>query len=425
MSDLSYLDTISNKELHAKCLQYGLPNIPVTDSSRQVIVRRLRATILGVPMNKSSKNATSATKKTPRRETIHSSKAKPATEMNAVNAIPKINVNVNRVAGKSPSRNNNNNNARRTIASTPSTYYPLENSSVRSMQTTTTVSDVGSQSEDDDYYTGNSPSYKYSNAGQREDEHLRRSVSLTKSGVLTTSYTREVNQPHYEDENDQSQSHIYQRPQVAPSHALPSYEPHIERTYSSGMPRQHLTQSLLNSTSYTEDTPDYNSQRNTYNGSAAPFNSGGASTSTIRQRQTIGGSGFPRGSLIQPTYKINTLYPQLNEFYDQRTRTEEPMELDTDSEPEAEIQQQQRSYGNTVESPYLSSFSRQLNAGKRSSPLARPQTRATIAKANTESPMEQFRLLFRSLDQKYHLKFYFFLTLAVMFTTLVYVVLTP
>ncbi|XP_034484819.1 LEM domain-containing protein Bocksbeutel [Drosophila innubila] len=420
MSDLSYLDTISNKELHDKCLQYGLPNIPVTDSSRQVILRRLRATILGVPLNK-SKNATSAAKKTPRRETIHSSKATPSTEMNANN---------NRVAGKSPSRNNNNNTRRTIAAAAPDIYYPLENSSVRSMQTTTTVSDVGSQSEDDDYCMNKSPSFKYSNAGQREDERQRRSVSLTKSGVLTTSYTREVNQPHYEDKDDQPQSHTYQRPHVAPSHALPSYEPRVERTYSSGLPRQHLTQSLLNSTSYYEDTPDYNEQpipqRSTYNGSAAPFNTGSAPNATIRQRQTIGDSGFARGRLIQPTYQANTLYPQLNEFYDQRTNNDEPMDLDTDSEPEADIhQQQQRSYGNTVESPYLSTFSRQLNAGKRSSPLSRPQPRQTLAKADQDSPREQFRLMLRTLDQKYHLKFYFFLMIAVVLTTLVYVVLTP
>ncbi|KAL7728313.1 hypothetical protein ACLKA6_007415 [Drosophila palustris] len=418
MSDLSYLDTISNKELHAKCLQHGLPNIPVTDSSRKVIVRRLRATILGVPLNKSQNAASAAaTKKTPRRETIHSSKVIPATENN------------NRVTGKSPSRNNNNHNTRRTIAAAAAhgNDYPVENSSVRSIQTTTTVSDVGSQSEDDDFYMNKSPSYKYSN----ENDRHRRSVSLTKSGVLTTSYTREVNQPHYEEAEDgQPQSHTYQRPHVAPAtHTLPSYEPHVERTYSSSLPRQHLTQSLLNSTSYLEDTPDYNeqpiAQRSTYNGSAAPFNTAVSSTASIRQRQTIGGSGFTRGRLIQPTYRVNTLYPQLNEFYDQRTNADEPMELDTDSEPEAEMQQQQRSYGSTVESPYLSTFSRQLNAGKRSSPLARPQKRQTIANANTDSPKEQFRIMLRTLDQKYHLKFYFFLTLAVMLTTLVYVLLTP
>lgn len=42
MPDLSYLDTLSNKELHQKWLERGLPNIPVTNSSRQVILRRLR-----------------------------------------------------------------------------------------------------------------------------------------------------------------------------------------------------------------------------------------------------------------------------------------------------------------------------------------------------------------------------------------------
>ncbi|XP_060649004.1 LEM domain-containing protein Bocksbeutel [Drosophila nasuta] len=411
MSDLSYLDTISNKELHAKCLQHGLPNIPVTDSSRQVILRRLRSAILGVPLNKSKNNSAAASKKkAPRRETVHSSNVTPAAET------------VQRVAGKSPSRNNNN-NTRRTIAATAGNYYPLGNVSTRSVETTTTVSDLGSQSEDDDYYT-NRPQYN----------EVHRPVSLGKSELLTTSYTRGIEgQETQYSVDDEPQTYTYQRPHVAST--LPGYQQ--DRTYSSGLARnQNLTHSLLNSTSYNEDATDYNKvepQRYSYNGSAAPFQSAAASTSsatsTIRQRQTMGSvTGFGRGRLIQPTYRINTLYPQLNEFYDQATNADESMEVDTDSEPEVETQQQQqRSYGRQpVESPYLSSFSRQLDAGKRSSPLARPQKRATLANEDAlDSPMTQFRGLFRSLDQRYHLKFYFCLMLAVMFTTLVYVLLTP
>ncbi|KAH8311236.1 hypothetical protein KR044_005150 [Drosophila immigrans] len=417
MSDLSYLETISNKELHAKCLQHGLPNIPVTDSTRQLILRRLRDAILGAPLNKKGKDAAAAKNKTARRETVHSRKATPAVE----------NATATRVAGKNSIRNNNN-NPRRTIAAPTENDYPLENASIRSVETTTTVSDVGSQSEDDDYYnTGRNGNRNQWQRGQRDDDELRRQVSLGKSELLTTSYTRGVEgqQTQYT-EYDEPQSYTYQRPYVADA-------PGYNRTHSSGLGRQNLTHSMLKSTSYNENATDYKNvepQRYSYNGSAAPFQNAAASatTSAIRQRQTIGASGFARGRLIQPTYRINTLYPQLNEFYDQPTNPVESMEVDTDSEPEVEsARQQQRSYGRQpVESPYLSSFSRQLDAGKRSSPLARPQNRATLANEDSlDSPMAQFRVFFRSLDQRFHFKFYFILMLAVMFTTLVYVLLTP
>ncbi|KAH8417019.1 hypothetical protein KR222_001680 [Zaprionus bogoriensis] len=428
MSDLSYLDAISNKELHAKCLEYGLPNIPVTDSSRQVILRRLRATILGVPLNKSKTAAPASTRNTkPRRETIHSSKATPAQAPEPVAAAGTT----QRAYSNYKNSNNSNSHSRRTIAATPSSYYPLENSSGRSVDTTTTVSDVGSQSEDDDFYTGSSPGFNAS----RDDVRQRRSVSLTKSGVLTTSYTREVEQPRYEDE-EVAQSYTYQRPQVAPTVTLPAYEPRIERTYRSQQARQPLTQTLLNSTSYSEDYTDYNEQqpvtqqqpRNTYTGSAGPFTAGGGATTTsARQRQSVGISGFPRGRLLQPTFQANKLYPQLNEFYDQHNSTAtEAMDVDTDSEPESELARpSRRSPTSRTESPYLSTFSRQLDARKQSSPLARPQARGTIAHGDLDSPKQQFLVFIKSLDQQYHIKFYFFLTLAVVLATLVYVILTP
>lgn len=37
------LESLDNFAIRAKCKEYGLPNVPVTDSSRQVLIRRLRA----------------------------------------------------------------------------------------------------------------------------------------------------------------------------------------------------------------------------------------------------------------------------------------------------------------------------------------------------------------------------------------------
>ncbi|XP_030374687.1 LEM domain-containing protein Bocksbeutel-like [Scaptodrosophila lebanonensis] len=45
MADLTYLDSLSNKELHEQCLINGMPNIPVTDTTRQVMMARLNAKI--------------------------------------------------------------------------------------------------------------------------------------------------------------------------------------------------------------------------------------------------------------------------------------------------------------------------------------------------------------------------------------------
>ncbi|EDV93415.1 LEM domain-containing protein Bocksbeutel [Drosophila grimshawi] len=434
MSELSYLEMLTNRELHVKCLEYGLPNIPVTDSSRRVILRRLHAAISGVPLNK--KKSAAATKKAPKHvepTIVQNSKPTPSAEASKKrNTI---------AAAKTPSYNNsnynnNNNNSRRTIADTPSEYYPLDNASMRSIETTTTVSDVGSQSEDDDYHQY---SKGYSTASvKRDDPRLRRSVSLTKSGVVTTSYVREVQQPHqpqYEEEEEEvdlPQSYTYHRPQVAsPSmQTLPVYQPHIERSYAPGLSRQSLTQTQLNSTSYSNainEQPAHESPRNTYSGSAAPFHFNAAPTFAMRQRQTVGDSGVARGRLLQPTYQVNTLYPQLNDFYDQPDSRPQPMDVDTDSESEQEIHTHQRRSpgGNTIESPYVSQFSRQLDARKRSSPLARPQIRSHIKQSDPNGPMQQFRELMRRLDQQYHLKFYFYLTLCVLFATFVYVIVTP
>ncbi|XP_017117499.1 LEM domain-containing protein Bocksbeutel [Drosophila elegans] len=405
MSDLAYLDTLSNKELLAKCLEHGLPGVPVTGSTRNVIVRRLKAAISGTPLNKSK----SAIKKsTPRRETVHGS------QMAAPTSEP-----VRRTLGRSAGRINSSGSqiteqGRRTIA------YGLDNTSIsgRSVQTTTTVSDVGSQSEDDDYYMVDAPVVRFhaKQTPPREDKQLRRSVSLTKSGVLTTSYTREVEQPQYEQE-DIPRSHTYERPRVpaAPLHSLPTYEPRIEsptyRRTDLGFSRPLLTQTNLNSTSYQEASgfnPSLSpvSPRNTFSGSARPFGGPAPVPVLPRQRQTVtaGGHNLARGLLVQPTTSVNTLYPQLNQFYDQPDNAGEPM--DTESESEVE------------EAPIRRSHIPKT----RSSPLAR---KPLLRHQNQVSPMSQFRALVVSLDQKYNLKFYFILVVTVMLATMVYVVLTP
>lgn len=70
MADLDDFDTLSNAELRAKMIAQGLPNIPVTDSSRKVLVKRLRASIGG-----QASPAAASPKKSNRRETLAPSAA--------------------------------------------------------------------------------------------------------------------------------------------------------------------------------------------------------------------------------------------------------------------------------------------------------------------------------------------------------------
>ncbi|XP_016988923.1 otefin [Drosophila rhopaloa] len=64
MADVDDFDSLSNAELRAKMLAQGLPNIPVTDSSRKVLVKRLRASIGG------QASPAASPKKSSRRETL-------------------------------------------------------------------------------------------------------------------------------------------------------------------------------------------------------------------------------------------------------------------------------------------------------------------------------------------------------------------
>ncbi|KAH8418492.1 hypothetical protein KR009_005676 [Drosophila setifemur] len=409
MSDLAFLNTLPNRDLLAKCLEHGLPGVPVTDSTRSVIVRRLHAAITGTPLNKSN----SSTKKPPsRRVTVHGRHvAKPTSEP------------VRRTPGKSPSRVGNiSSNSRRTIA------YGLDNTSHsgRSVETTTTVSDVGSQSEDDDSFMVEGPSALYPHATQSQDEkHLRRSVSLTKSGVLTTSYTRETGIPPYgqqeETEEDVPHSYTYKRPQIptVPFQTLPTYEPKIEpltyRRTELGFSRPLLSQSQLNSTSYKEQSglkqsTSPISPRNTFSGSARPFGgpSPEPSAGISRQHQNfpVAGISMARGRILQPTTTVNTLYPQLNQFYDQPNNAHGHGSMDSESDSE-------------VEEPLIRS-------NRISSPLARPKVRKPLVGREVQvSPMSQFQELLKSLDRQYNLRFYFLLIMTVMLATSVYVMMTP
>ncbi|BFG03210.1 otefin [Drosophila madeirensis] len=66
MADLDDFDTMSDADLRAKMISQGLPNIPVTNSSRKVLVKRLRASLGG----QTTPAVAASPKKSNKRETL-------------------------------------------------------------------------------------------------------------------------------------------------------------------------------------------------------------------------------------------------------------------------------------------------------------------------------------------------------------------
>ncbi|KAH8407424.1 hypothetical protein KR222_000844 [Zaprionus bogoriensis] len=85
MADADNLDALSNAELRAQMIAQGLPNIPVTDSSRKVLVKRLRASLGG---NAALPAASGSPKSKPsnRRETLQPATAAAAAQQDKMDA---------------------------------------------------------------------------------------------------------------------------------------------------------------------------------------------------------------------------------------------------------------------------------------------------------------------------------------------------
>ncbi|EDW91661.1 otefin [Drosophila yakuba] len=84
MADVDDFDSLSNAELRAKMLAQGLPNIPVTDSSRKVLVKRLRASIGG------QASPAASPKKSNRRETLAPAATGPSAPAAASTPVDKL-----------------------------------------------------------------------------------------------------------------------------------------------------------------------------------------------------------------------------------------------------------------------------------------------------------------------------------------------
>ncbi|XP_011182959.2 otefin [Zeugodacus cucurbitae] len=208
MSETDNLESLSNADLRKQCLEHGLPNVPITDSSRKVLIKKLRASLSGSPA--------SQTKKTPRRETIHVSKAPEPIETKEVAVEPER---------RTPSRGAN----RRTIAGTPT--FELQRKSENQVAENLAPAPIGarrrstrdyeippsqkeqkstkiynpvvileSDEEDKDLLlAAEQVEQKTKSSVPQEEVNVRsrssRSVSLSKTSVVTTAYSQPTVQP--------------------------------------------------------------------------------------------------------------------------------------------------------------------------------------------------------------------------------------
>ena len=168
------LEALSNKEIQKMCLHYELPNIPVTDSNRNVLLRRLQTA-----MNEANNN-------NKRRHTIqpkaaHSSDSEPRARLEAAQHISRSNVRrsvtsaIDATPSPSPRRNS-----------------PLQ--SHRQVVTTTAIDASPSppmQRRLNQSYVRENQQFLPPLYSEQKDTRRERSISLSKTGVLTTSYSQE------------------------------------------------------------------------------------------------------------------------------------------------------------------------------------------------------------------------------------------
>ncbi|XP_053963063.1 otefin [Anastrepha ludens] len=283
MSEIDNLESLSNADIRKKCLQYGLPNVPVTDSSRNTLIKKLRASISGSP--------TSQPKKTPRRETIHVSKTTEIKEDVKVDS-----------ERRTPSRGA----GRRTIAGTPTAELQKATEIQAQAPETIVPASIGARRRSTREYEipptqkESKPAKIYNpvilesdeedselllaaeQAEQRDkpvpaaqdEKNVRsrssRSVSLSKTGVVTTSYSQGISKPLAQVPELPSRNLTYEslsrevyKPQINTNIGRYSLHPNFTQQSSIGVKKEvpaisrYSTNTLLYA---SKATPLYNEQ---------------------------------------------------------------------------------------------------------------------------------------------------------------------
>lgn len=394
------LESLSNKELRQKCIEFGMPNVPVTDSSRKILIRRLEAVMSGKPV------ATTPAK-TNRRETMHVSKP------SEVASSPKITINNNVNAAKQTPASNRP--SRRTIAVAE-----------RHVTTTTTVSEPEYSDVSPDRVepepvraktkTPEKPPTLYPKLPAKEPSP--KPQQLSKTGVVTTSYVQEtapvkktyaepVNETYAAPEEiDLEEDFVVEEPikKTLSNPTKLSYVPVSEPKITTTAP---LSASLSSSTRYSS-LDSYNYNKPNY-----------LSSSTVRK------------SYIPPSTTTNS-YSKTSTQYAKSYEAE--LEDDDDYEDDEEdVVLVDDSPIKEVETPFLSQFARNLENLKATpirhsvgptkitppkstlrqrdaysrrtigTPSGNINPRRTIKSVHNEGD-SAFRQFMLSMEEKYHLK---------------------
>ncbi|XP_065355270.1 otefin [Calliphora vicina] len=394
---MAALEALNNKELRQKCIEYGMPNVPVTDSSRKILIRRLEAAMSGKPV------ATTPAKSN-RRETMHVSKP------SEVASSPKITINNNNATKTATAASNRP--SRRTIA------VPE-----RHVATTTTVSEPEYSDVSPDRVepepirvktkTPEKPPTLYPKLPAKEPSP--KPQHLSKTGVVTTSYMQEttpINKTYAApDEIDLVEDFVVAAEPVKKAMSNPpkfSYVPVSEPKVTTTAP---LTASLSSSTRYSS-LDSYNYKKPNY-----------LSSTNVRK------------SYIPPStnYSKPSMTTQYAQSYDAEIEDDEEDEDYEDDEEDVVLVEE--SPIKDAETPFLSQFARNLETLKATpirhsvgptkitppkpttlrnrdnvysrrtigTPSSNINPRRTIKSAQNAENSE-FRQFILALEEKYHLK---------------------
>ncbi|XP_055920288.1 otefin-like [Eupeodes corollae] len=432
MSD-DNLESLDNASLRKKCLEFGLPNVPITDTSRKLLIRKLRVAMNGEVDDK-KKN---------RRETIHVTKIPSLVESN-VNAVvedapkrPPSRINRRTIAATSvtstvddtslpeSSRPEPITERRRSVRAQAETEAPAPVIAVSQKRKTAAV--LAEEDEDDDDVI------LLEAAEQSEREIIiprgRRSVSLSKTGVVTTSYSQEtvaappppptVNETESESEYDFTSKYASLYEPIA--RPLTQSQP-LMRDTSYGLSEPKVVVEPDNQT-LSFRTTSVNSMsiepEKVYNkpslpaasrysslGSGYSSNTASSITTSTTRRYTSGGYGT-----------TNTPAPKYSSMYDDQEENDE----------------------NQPETPYLSDFARKLERLKaeplvkgaetpRNVPMKRETQRfhssisGRRSTMQTDSVADSFKNFLFALDRKYKLKRNFSILFVVILILFIYIV---
>jgi len=203
MSSFEELEALDNKSLRTKCLEYGLPNVPITDTSRKILIKKLKIAMeiqsgFNIKGNKS------------RRETLHLTQALTNIEKNE-QKLAKVSNRRTTIATVRKEKDESKKNAglvekRRTSRSTPINETSIIPISLPRKDASIIMEETDFEEEfmliDDETIqpvVTNVPIIRKS-----------RSPSLSKSTVVTTSYKKDTKKKDniFEEEETEEEGYV-------------------------------------------------------------------------------------------------------------------------------------------------------------------------------------------------------------------------